>query len=352
MQSAIFVVSGESSFVAQLAQSMGKGYIVHHESFEENARHRIADVKPEVILFFPLPGNSPKQYEFCVGLKASPVTKDIPVVVMSGQSCIVSKTLAFEAGATDYLIRPFAPLEVITRISSLIALRRATNMLVAQTSELSHTKFMFLKGMASLAETRDPETGDHLLRVSRYMRILVSHARIQETYGRFFSPAAVAELSRAAMLHDIGKVGVSDNILLKPGRLTPEEFDIMKQHAIHGERIIRKLLRVRRPSFFLQHAAEIAGGHHESWNGMGYPRGLKETEIPLSARLMAVADVYDSIISPRVYKKAQRHEDALEFIMDNAGVKFDPVIADSFYQHREKFREIAHRLGPREPQAH
>lgn len=348
MPSAILVVRGDSSFAARLAQSMGKEYTIHHENFEENAWHCIAVVKPEVILFFPLPGNSPKRYAFCAGLKASPVTKDIPVMVMSGQSSVVSKTLAFEAGATDYLIKPFAPLEVITRISFLIALRKATHTLAARTSELSHTKFMFLKGMASLAETRDPETGDHLLRVSRYMKILVSHARIQETYGQFFGPAAVAELSRAAMLHDIGKVGVSDSILLKPGRLTPEEFDIMKHHAIHGERIIRKLLRVRRPSFFLQRAAEIAGGHHESWNGTGYPRGLKETEIPLSARLMAVADVYDSIISPRVYKKAQRHDDAVEFIMDNKGVKFDPVIADSFYRLREKFGEIAQRLVPQE----
>ena len=352
MPSAILVVRGESSFAARLAQSMGKEYTVHHEAFEEDARHYIAHVRPEIILFFPPPGNSPKRYEFCAGLKASPGTKDIPIVVMSGQSSVASKTLAFEAGATDYLIKPFAPLEVITRISSLLALRRAMHRLVAQTTELSHTKFMFLKGMASLAETRDPETGDHLMRVSKYMKILVSHAPIQETYGQSFSPAAVVELSRAAMLHDIGKVGVSDNILLKPDRLTPEEFDIMKQHAIHGERIIKKLLRARKSNIFLQHAAAIAGGHHESWNGTGYPRGLKETEIPLSARLMAVADVYDSIISPRVYKKARLHDEAVEFIMDNAGVKFDPVIADSFYQLKRQFKEVAQRLVPRELPAH
>ena len=346
MPSDILVVRGGSGFAARLARSMGEEYTIHHETVEENARRRLASVAPELILFFPPPGRSADRYGFCAALKASPLTRDIPVVVLSGQSSVASKTEAFAAGAVDYLVRPFAPLEVHTRISSLLTLRRTARRLVTQTSELSLTKFMFLKGMASLAETRDPETGDHLMRVSKYMKTLVTDAPIQEACGQFFCPAAAAELCRAAMLHDIGKVGVSDTILLKPGRLTEEEFEIMKQHALHGERIIKKLMRANRQNVFLCFAAEIAGGHHESWNGKGYPRGLKETEIPLSARLMAVADVYDSVISPRVYKKAQSHASAVEYIMDNKGLKFDPVIADGFYRLREKFEEIACRLAP------
>lgn len=346
MPSDILVVRGGPNFAARLAQSMGKEYVIHHETLEENARRRLASMAPDLILFFPPPGRSSNRYGFCAALKASPLTRDIPVIVLSGQSSVASKTAAFTAGAVDYLVRPFAPLEVCTRISSLIALRRTTRRLASQTSELSLTKFMFLKGMASLAETRDPETGDHLMRVSKYMKTLVTHAPIQQAYGQFFCPSDAAELCRASMLHDIGKVGVADCILLKPGRLTPEEFDVMKQHALHGERIIRRLMRSRRQNPFLVYAAEIAGGHHESWNGNGYPRGLKETEIPLPARLMAVADVYDSVISPRVYKKAQSHASAVEYIMDNKGLKFDPVIADGFYRLREKFEEIACRLAP------
>lgn len=342
----ILVVGGGSGFAARLARSMGKEYAIHHESVEENARRRLAGFAPELILFFPPPGGSAERYGFCAALKASPLTRDIPVMVMSGQSSLAGKTAAFAAGAADYLVSPFAPLEVRTRISSLISLRRTTRRLATQTAELSLTKFMFLKGMVSLAETRDPETGDHLIRVSRYMKTLVTHAPIQHACGQFFCPSASAELCRAAMLHDIGKVGVADSILLKPCRLTPEEFDVMKEHALHGERIIKRLMRARRQNPFLAYAAEIAGGHHESWNGKGYPRGLKETEIPLSARLMAMADVYDSVISPRVYKKAQSHASAVEYIMDNKGLKFDPAIADGFYRLKEKFRDIARRFAP------
>ena len=346
MPSDILVVRGEAAFAARLAQSMGQEFAIHHERAEESARQRLAAVTPELILFFPPPGRSPNKYGFFAVLKESPSTRDIPVMVMSGQTSVHSKTEAFAAGADDYLVRPFAPLEVRARAASLISLRRAKRRLVMQTSELELSKYMFLKGMASLAETRDPETGDHLMRVSKYMKLLATHAPILAAYGQPFCPAAAAEMCRAAILHDIGKVGVADSILLKPGRLTEAEFEIMKQHALHGERIIKRLMRAHRPNLFLRFAAEIAGGHHEAWNGNGYPRGLAGTDIPLSARLMAVADVYDSIISPRVYKKAQSHAAAVEYIMDNRGLKFDPVVADAFYLLNGKFGDIARRFAP------
>ena len=347
MPSDILVVRGEAAFAARLTQSLGQEYVIHHEPAEESARRRLAAITPELILFFPPPGRSRNKYGFCATLKQSPATRDIPLMVMAEQASAHSKTEAFAAGADDYLVRPFVPLEVRARASSLISLRRATRRLVLQTSELELAKYMFLKGMASLAETRDPETGDHLMRVSKYMKLLATHAPILEAYGQPFCPSAAAELCRAAILHDIGKVGVADSILLKPGRLTEAEFEIMKQHAMHGELIIKKLMRSHRPNVFLRFAAEIAGGHHEAWNGKGYPRGLEGTDIPLSARLMAVADVYDSIISPRVYKKAKSHTAAVEYVMDNRGLKFDPLIADAFYLLNGKFGEISRRLVPK-----
>lgn len=210
--------------------------------------------------------------------------------------------------------------------------------------ELNRTRFLFLRGMASLAETRDLETGDHIARVSKYIKILAEHIRAQKLHKYFSSREVITELGRAAILHDIGKVGVPDNILLKPGKLTLEEFEIMKQHTFYGEGIIKKLQKVQKSNMFLMHAAEIAGGHHECWDGSGYPRGLKGTEIPLSARLMAIADVYDAIVSSRVYKKAQRHEDAVRFIMEQKGIRFDPDIVEIFYRHQAKFEEIASRF--------
>ena len=212
--------------------------------------------------------------------------------------------------------------------------------------ELTRTRFLFLKGMASLAETRDPETGDHLVRVSRYIKILAVHLRSEVLYKRFFNAETVAALGRAAILHDIGKVGVPDSILLKPGKLTPEEFGIMAQHTIFGEHIIKRLQRVQQSHAFLQYAADIAGGHHECWDGSGYPRGLKGTEIPLAARLMAIVDVYDSMVSPRVYKESQAHAEAVRFIMEQRGKRFDPVLAEIFCRHQEKFQEVAQRFAP------
>lgn len=217
--------------------------------------------------------------------------------------------------------------------------------------ELNRTRFLFLKGMASLAETRDLETGDHIARVSKYIKILAKHIREQKSHERVFSHEAIIELGRAAVLHDIGKVGVADNILLKPGTLTPEEFDMMKEHTLYGEGIIKKLQKVQKSNTFLRHAAEIAGGHHECWNGSGYPKGLKGAGIPLAARLMAVADVYDAIVSPRVYKKAQSHEDAVRFIIAQKGIRFDPDIVEIFFRYHEKFKEIASRFSPHDHKA-
>ena len=213
--------------------------------------------------------------------------------------------------------------------------------------ELFSAKIVFLKGMAGLAETRDPETGDHLLRVQHYMKTLCSHLRRQRIIGYAgLNTKQVADICRAAILHDIGKVGVRDHILLKEGPLTPEEFELMKLHTLYGERIIQSLRRGRGQGedLFLQHAEDIAGGHHEYWNGGGYPRGLSGEAIPLSARLMAVADVYDSIISPRVYKPARSHTYALEFIMDNRGTQFDPAIVEAFFCQHKTFNSIANRF--------
>ncbi len=233
MPSDVLVVRGNSQFVTGLTDLFSDSTI-HQAANDDVAIRCIQNFPPDIVLFFPLPAKSVNRYEFCRTLKKSPATKDLPVVVMSGHSSLIPKNKAFEAGAADYFVGPFSPLEVKIRISSLIALVRAQKRSATQHSEINAAKLTLLRGMASLAEMRDPEAGDHLMRVSHYIKTLATHMRAQDISKELSSREALIELSKAAILHDIGKVGVPDNIRLKPGKLTPEEFETMKQHAIYG----------------------------------------------------------------------------------------------------------------------
>jgi putative two-component system response regulator len=197
--------------------------------------------------------------------------------------------------------------------------------------------------MASLAETRDNETGNHIRRTQNYVKLLAQHLQFHPNYTHFLNMDGVIEtLFKSAPLHDIGKVGIPDAILLKPGRFEPSEFEIMKSHPELGQNTILQAeseLGIDVP--FLQYAKEIAYGHHEKWDGSGYPQGLSGEDIPISARLMAVADVYDALISRRVYKEGMPHEQAVQIILDGKGTHFDPHIIEAFVVLHETFKEIA-----------
>lgn len=349
----ILIIGDSKQFRDDLHRAAGKEYRIRRAADEIIAYTMIATKPPHIILYSPPLGRS--KLAFLASLKALPCSAEIPVIVLANQAAITNKNKAFQAGAVGYLVKPIVMVEVITHIRALLALKKADHKIKTQhfelkkrVLELTQARYVFLKGMAGLAEMRDPETGDHLLRVYRYMRVLTKCLCHYTSAAYEIKRESIPDVSRAAILHDIGKVGISDSILLKPDKLTSDEFEHIKKHTSYGEHIIRRLLHKRNPDPFLLHACDIAGGHHENWNGTGYPNKLKETDIPLSARLMAVADVYDSIISPRVYKKARPHLEAVEFIMDNKGIKFDPHIADLFYKHNGKFQSIAQRFAPLE----
>ena len=349
----ILLIGGDTAFMEEFGRAINAPHTLRHVPDEKIHQYAFNESRPGLILYRPnrLVTNT---YDWCSYLKKCPETVEVPVVVLSDVSDPEDKLQAFSAGAIDYLVAPFIPLELQTRVLSILALQKARRevgyhytALRAKAKELFLAKIVFLKGMAGLAETRDPETGDHLLRVQYYMKTLCRCLHRQKAAGYAALDAKqVADICRAAILHDIGKVGVRDHILLKEGPLTPEEFELMKMHTLYGERIIQSLRRGRGQGedFFLKHAKDIAGGHHEYWNGGGYPRGLSGEAIPLSARLMAVADVYDSIISPRVYKPARSHAYALEFIMDNSGIRFDPAIVEAFFCQHKTFNSIANRF--------
>ncbi len=211
-----------------------------------------------------------------------------------------------------------------------------------RTAEVAQVRDVTIMAMASLAETRDNETGNHLKRTQKYVRALAIRLRDHPRFRDFLTEDNIESLYKLAPLHDIGKVGIPDAILLKKGKLTQEEFEIMKTHpTLGGNAIAMAESGLPTPNRFLHIAREIATGHHEKWDGSGYPLGLKEDAIPISARLMAVADVYDALISRRIYKRPFLHTDAVAYILQGNGRHFDPDVADAFLSIQEEFRLIA-----------
>lgn len=209
--------------------------------------------------------------------------------------------------------------------------------LVSKQNRISEMQEHMISGLANLIESRDLETGEHIVRTSAYVRILAQDARRDGVYADQLDDHTIDLLYRLAPLHDIGKIVVSDTILKKPGRLTAEEFEQMKRHASEGGSVVRQVLSGITDEEYLSAAADIATYHHERWDGGGYPRGLAGEAIPLSARIMAIADVFDALISERCYKKAMPPEQAFAIIRDETGTHFDPLLAKVFLDHRDEF---------------
>ena len=215
-----------------------------------------------------------------------------------------------------------------------------------QLLELANKKSAYLEEqmlstLNAIALARDNETGQHILRTQHYVKTIALRLRAQGHYLEALSDADIETMFKAAPLHDIGKVGIPDNILLKPGRLTEDEWAVMQTHALIGENTLAATKHSKEHSHLLMVAQNIAGGHHEYWNGEGYPRGLKGQQIPLEARIMALADVYDALVSERVYKKNWTHDSAIQFIIEKKGIQFDPLVVEAFLCELDTFDEIA-----------
>lgn len=216
-----------------------------------------------------------------------------------------------------------------------------------QRQKLLRTRDAVIFGLAKLADSRDPETGDHLERISVYSTMLASVLRTHPKYAKEVSPAFVRLIGISSALHDIGKVGIEDRILLKPGPLTPDERQRIQEHAAIGGDCLREIEQRLGSSNFLQMAREIAFAHHERWDGGGYPQGLKGEEIPLPARIVAIVDVYDALSSRRVYKGPRKHEECVEIIRKAAGTQFDPDLVAVWLAIENRFREIGERYADR-----
>jgi putative two-component system response regulator len=261
--------------------------------------------------------------------------------------------MGFDAGAVDYITKPISPPIVVARVQTHLALKAAADFLKdknaylekevdKRTREVQLIQDVTIMAMASLAETRDNETGNHIRRTQNYVRALAKKLQRHVRFAATLDDATVDMLYKSAPLHDIGKVGIPDTILLKPGKLTPEEFEVMKTHTTLGrDAIIAAENLIDAPSTFLRMAREIAHYHQEKWDGSGYPEGMKGEAIPLSARLMALADVYDALISRRVYKPPFPREKAVAIIREGRGAHFDPDVVDAFVAIEQEFATIA-----------
>lgn len=321
--------------------------------------------RPDLILLdVMMPGVD--GYAVLAQLKTNPVTAEIPVVFVTALGAEKDEERGLELGAVDYITKPIKPVVLLARVHTQLELKRARDWLADQNAYLEQevTRRMrenvliqdaSLCALAGLAETRDTDTGNHILRTQTYVHTLgkqlqQSHAR----YAQELTDAHLAMIVNAAPLHDIGKIGIPDHILLKPGPLTPEEFEIMKTHASLGGEAIEKAIQravkhtglaqrdIVQPALaFLDVAREIATWHHEKWNGTGYPDQLAGEAIPLCARLMALADVFDALVTVRVYKPAFPFEQARDIILAERGKQFDPGIVDAFMARYSEFRDIA-----------
>lgn len=296
-------------------------------------------------------------YEVCRRLKEDPSTADTPILFLTAKDQAEDESHGLELGATDYLGKPFEPTVLLARVRSQLRLKAAADQLRARnaeldreveqrTHELQAVHDVTILALASLAETRDNETGNHLRRTQNYVLTLALRLREQPHFAAQLDDQAIDLLYKSAPLHDIGKVGIPDHILLKPGRFEPHEFEVMKQHPRLGyQALVHAEEMLGAPVPFLRIAKEIALCHHEKWDGSGYPQGLSGEAIPLSARLMAIADVYDAVISRRVYKPEMPHEKAVAIIREGCGSHFDPAVVEAFLSLEEEFQDIARRYA-------
>lgn len=317
---------------------------------------------PDLIL---LDINMPEMngHEVCERLKADSRLREIPVIFISALSDIEDKIQAFRHGGVDYITKPFQFEEVMARVETHLTLRRyqaelqrhnthlnemvseqIKEILVAKES-LSNAQLATIVAMSKLAEARDADTGQHIERTQTFCRMLACELRKSSAFAASMDAQYADNIYNAAPLHDIGKVAISDAILLKPGKLTPNEFDIMKSHTTIGAEML-KSVHIRHPgNALISMGIDLAYAHHEQWNGLGYPKGLAGIGIPLSGRIMALADVYDALTSARCYKKAFMHEESCEIIVKGRGIHFDPAVVDTFLVLEAEFRETRQRMN-------
>jgi len=341
MQKIIFVVDDNDTNLVAAREALKNHYRVMTLPSAFRMFAMMEKMTPDLVL---LDIEMPEMdgFEALIRLKES--RADIPVVFLTSIIDVEVEVKGFQLGVVDFITKPFSAPVLINRIKTHLEIddliRERTAQLQKKTEQLENLQNGIIFGFADLVESRDEGTGGHIDRTSTYIQVLLDALTERGIYAD-----EIAELNRelfisSARLHDLGKIAISDLILNKPGKLTDEEFEIMKTHTTKGEDAIGKIASRTNDVEFLNNARLFAGSHHERWDGRGYPRGLKGTDIPIQGRLMAVVDVYDALVSERPYKKPFAPEEAVKIIMENSGSQFDPLVADVFFEVRGLFEAV------------
>ncbi len=351
----ILIVDDEPTNLHLLTGLLRPEFMVRAANSGENAlRVAMTQPRPDLILLdVMMPAMD--GYAVLARLRENTATRDIPVIFLTALAESGDEERGLQLGAADYITKPIKPAVVLARVRTQLEAKLARDWLQDQNAmleaevarrmaEADLTQLVSIRALAHLAETRDPETGNHILRTQNYVQCLALRLREHPDFSAFLDQRTINLLTKSAPLHDIGKVGIPDNILLKPGPLTPEEWAVMKTHARLGSDAIEQAERdVEEPVAFLVLAKEIAHWHHEKWDGSGYPDALAGDAIPISARLMALADVFDALITVRVYKPAMSYAEARAIIAAGHGKHFDPDVTEAFLAGFDEFVAIAER---------
>lgn len=276
----------------------------------------------------------------------NPNTEKIPVVILSSDHSMETEIECIEKGAADFIIKPYVKKIILSRIARLLELenyrKNLESIIKNKTRQIEHMQNKIILSFADIIENRDDSTGKHVKRTSAFVKAIVKAMKARNYYSDILDRQYIESICQSAPLHDIGKIAISDTILCKPGRLTAEEFEIMKSHTTEGGRILSETLTGIEGENYLILAKDMAMYHHEKWNGTGYPMGLAGQDIPLCARIMAVADVFDALISRRCYKEPMPIDKAFSIIKESSGIHFEPCIVDTFLSIRHEIEEIVY----------
>jgi putative two-component system response regulator len=340
----VFLVDDQDINIMVLEEILKDDYniITANNGKQALERLRSTEVLPKLILLdLVMPEMDGRQL---FGLmKADDVLARIPVIFITSENDSEGDLLA--AGAVDFINKPFKPEIVKLRVRNQIQLKNYSDSLEVikkkKTAEATKTLENALQGLANVIEHRDLESGEHVKRTQLYVQALCEELiNSKSTYAEELIALKPDIIMKSMALHDVGKISIPDRILLKPGRLDPDEYEIMKTHTTRGMEIIAELGDMN-SSLYLKHCGDICIGHHERWDGKGYPSQVKGLEIPLVARMAALADVYDALVSARVYKEAFSYHEAIKIIVDGKGTQFDPLIADAVERAHVHFQHIA-----------
>jgi len=330
----IFIVDDSDTNLSMAEAALEEYYRVMTMPSAEKMFDLLEKITPDLIL---LDIEMPQMdgFEALKRLKSEDRWCNIPVMFLTGRTDADVEVHGFEMGTVDFVTKPFSAPVLLNRIKTHLDI---DEIIRERTAQLHRLQNSIVSVLANMVENRDKGTGGHIERTSAYIKILIDAMKDRGVYLDEIRGWDVEKIISSARMHDLGKISITDIIMNKPERLTDDEYELMKTHAIEGERIIDEIISRTGEGEFLRNARLFAGSHHERWDGNGYPRGLKENEIPLQGRIMAIVDVYDALVSERPYKKAFTDEDAVMIIMGNAGTHYDPKIAEVFFQVKDLFK--------------